>query len=165
MCPPCHDLLSPTDPLRSDRMKERSFLLLASLVLFSFTLAAQESTVKGKLGGTVYDPSGAVIAKAKVTLVGPTGTRTAISDDEGRFAFDLLTPGFYSVRGEASGFKATEIRQVEVFVNRTSSIRLQLEPGGTSEVVEVSAAAAGVDEASTKLETSLNDTFYAQLPV
>src|SRR5581483_12259122 len=86
MCPPCHDLLSPTDPLRSDRMKERSFLLLASLVLFSFTLAAQESTVKGKLGGTVYDPSGAVVAKAKVTLVGPTGTRTAISDDEGRFA-------------------------------------------------------------------------------
>ena len=33
-----------------------------------------------------------------------------------------------------------------------------------SEVVEVTGASVGVDVASTKLETSLNDTFYNQIP-
>jgi hypothetical protein len=42
---------------------------------------------------------------------------------------------------------------------------VNLEPGGNSEVVEVTAESAGVDVAATKLETSLNDTFYSQIPV
>jgi hypothetical protein len=146
-------------------MKLGSILFTTFALLFSFSMFAQESTVKGGLNGTVVDSTGAVVANAKVTLVGPIGTKTATSNGAGNFAFDLLTPGTYSVRTEASGFKSTEIKAVEVNVNRTSNIRVTLTPGGASEVVEVSAAAAGVDEASTKLETSLNDTFYNQMPV
>lgn len=146
-------------------MKVRSTLLTTFCLLFSLSMFAQESTVKGGLGGTVVDTTGAVVANAKVTLVGPTGTKAANTDGQGRFAFDLLSPGSYTVRTEASGFKSTEIKAVEVLVNRNSNIRVTLTAGGASEVVEVSAAAAGVDEASTKLETSLNDTFYNQIPV
>jgi hypothetical protein len=146
-------------------MKSRSIIFSAFLVLLSLGLLAQESTVKGNLAGTVFDSSGAVVPKATVTMTGPIGKKTVTTDSDGRFVFDLLTPGFYSIRAEASGFKATEIRQVEVLVNRTASIRVTLQAGGASEIVEVSAAAAGVDEASTKLETSLNDTFYSQMPV
>ncbi len=146
-------------------MTSRGIAFSAIVLLLSLSLFGQESTVKGSLGGTVYDPSGAVVAKAKVTIAGPIGTRTTNTDGEGRFDFDVLTPGFYSVRAEAAGFKATEIKQVEVFVNRTSTIRVNLEPGGVSEVVEVTAESAGVDVAATKLETSLNDTFYSAIPV
>jgi len=146
-------------------MTFRSITLSAIVFLLSLSLFGQESTVKGSLGGTVYDPSGAVVAKAKVTIIGPIGNKTTSADGEGRFDFDVLTPGFYSVRVEAAGFKATEVSKVEVFVNRTSSIRVNLEPGGVSEVVEVTAESAGVDVAATKLETSLSDTFYTQLPV
>jgi len=146
-------------------MKHVSKILSAFLLFFSLNLLAQESTVKGGLGGTVFDPSGAVVPKAKITMVGPIGTKTITTDAQGRFMFDLLTPGFYSIRAEASGFKSTEIKQVEVLVNRTASIRVTLQAGGASEVVEVNAASAGVDEGSTKLETSLNDTFYSQMPV
>jgi len=128
-------------------------------------LLAQESSVKGNLRGTVFDSTGAVVTRAKVAMTGPTGNRTTMSDSEGRFTFDLLTPGYYSVRAEQTGFKATEIKQVEVYANRASTIRLTLEPGGSDEVVEVTAASIGVEEASTKLETSLNDTFYSQVPV
>ncbi len=146
-------------------MKHVSKILSAFLLFFSLNLLAQESTVKGGLGGTVFDPSGAVVPKAKITMVGPIGTKTITTDAQGRFMFDLLTPGSYSIRAEASGFKSTEIKQVEVLVNRTASIRVTLQAGGASEVVEVNAASAGVDEGSTKLETSLNDTFYSQMPV
>src|SRR5260370_20100251 len=135
------------------------------VLMFSAVLLAQESTVKGNVGGTVTDSTDAVVAKAKVTMIGPIGTKTVTTDAEGRFMFDLLTPGYYTIKAEASGFKATEIKQVEVLVNRTASVRVTLQAGGASEIVEVSAAPAGVDEASTKLGTSLNDTFYNQLPV
>ena len=146
-------------------MKYRSIILSIAVVCFGVGLLAQESTVKGNLGGTVFDSSGAVVTGAKITMVGPIGTKTTTSDANGHFEFDLLTPGMYSVKSEASGFKSTEVKQVEVFVNRTSSIHVTLQPGGAQEIVEVSAAAAGVDEGSTKLETSLNDTFYSQLPM
>lgn len=145
-------------------MKNRSLLIFLFSVLCTLPLLAQESSVKGNLGGTVFDSSGAVLANARVTMVGPIGTRTATSDSAGNFSFDQLTPGIYSVRAESSGFKATEVKQVEVFTNRTSSLRLTLEPGGSSEVVEVSAAAAGIDESATKMETNLNDTFYQNIP-
>jgi hypothetical protein len=141
-------------------------ILAPMLMLFlSAWLLAQESTVKGNLGGTIFDSTGAVVPRAKVTLTGPTGSKTTASDSEGRFLFSLLTPGSYSVRAEQTGFKSVEIKQVEVFTSRTSAIRLTLEPGGATEVVEVTAAAVGVDVSSTKLETSLNDTFYQQIPV
>jgi len=146
-------------------MTVRRMMLSAAVLLISVSLFGQESTVKGSLGGTVFDSSGAVVAGAKVSTVGPIGNKMTTSDGEGRFEFDLLTPGFYSIKVAASGFKGTEVKQIEVFVNRTSTIRVSLEPGGAAEVVEVTAESAGVDEGSTKLETSLNDTFYSQIPV
>src|SRR5712691_3490049 len=48
-------------------------------------LVAKESTVKGDVSGTVIDPSGAVVANAKVTVGGPIGTKTATSDLQGKF--------------------------------------------------------------------------------
>jgi Carboxypeptidase regulatory-like domain/Photosynthesis system II assembly factor YCF48/Putative zinc-finger len=111
------------------------------------SLPSQESTVKGNLGGMILDPSGAVVGNARVTMVGPVGAKTATSDPQGRFVFDLLTPGSYSIKAEASGFKATEIKQVAVLDNKTSALQIRLEPGSASEVVEVSAAAPVVDKA------------------
>ncbi len=145
-------------------MNCRNILLSIVALLCGVGLLAQESTVKGNLGGTVFDSSGAVVAGAKVTLVGPTGTSTITTDSEGRFAFNRLTPGSYSVKAEAKGFKATQIKAAEVLTNRTSSLRLTLEPGGSTEVVEVSAETAGIDENATKMETNLNDTFYQNIP-
>ena len=52
-----------------------------------------------------------------------------------------------------------------MFTNRTSTGPVSLVPGAATETVEVSATSAGVDEAATKMETNLNDTFYSQMPV
>jgi hypothetical protein len=105
-----------------------------------------KSALKGSLGGTILDPSGAVVGNAKITMIGPIGTKSATSDPQGRFSFDLLAPGSYSIKAEASGFKATEIKQVAVLEHKSSTLQVRLEPGTTSEVVEVSAAAPSVGE-------------------
>src|SRR5260221_3637326 len=106
-------------------MGKRSFsvVLLCALVvlLLGIHSLAQESSVKGNLGGVVLDPTGAVIPGAKVTLTGPTGTSTIESDAEGRYRFPLLAPGFYSVRVEKQGFKTAEVKSVDVAVGHTAS--------------------------------------------
>jgi len=140
-------------------------LILPTFLLLSFGLLAQESAVKGNLSGVISDSSGAVVTGSTVTLTGPIGTKTTTTGSEGRFTFDLLTPGFYTVSAEMKGFRTVETKNIEVFANKTSSVRLTLEPGVAKEVVEVSAAAVTVDTSSTGLAANLNDTFYENLPV
>jgi hypothetical protein len=108
-----------------------------------YALSAGKS---GNLGGTINDLSGAAVANAKVTTVGPAGEKTATSDPEGRFVFSSLTPGTYSIKAEASGFKSGEIRQVAVLDNKTSTVGVKMEPGSSSEAIEVTGAAAALNE-------------------
>src|SRR5689334_12001130 len=80
----------------------RYAVVLVTFLLLGLCLpvVAQETTVKGNLGGTVFDATGAVIPNAKVTLTGPIESRKANSDPTGNFMFRLLTPGWYSVKVE-----------------------------------------------------------------
>ncbi len=125
---------------------------------------AQESAVKGNLGGVVVDSTGAVVPGAKVTLTGPTGNTTVMSDNEGNFNFSRLVPGVYAVKVEKEGFKATDVKSVEVAIGRTSSLKMQLAPGAANETVEVSAEAVTVDTSSTASGSDLSDTFYSKVP-
>jgi hypothetical protein len=103
------------------------------------------STATSSLEGVIVDASGAVVSNAKVTTVGPAGAKIATSDSEGRFSFDQLPPGFYSVKAEANGFKAAEITQVAVLDNKLSDLRVTLDVGASSDVVEVTGAAVEID--------------------
>lgn len=152
----------------SNLMSKRILLgfLITALVLFlGLPGFAQESTVKGNLAGVVLDSSGAVVQGATITLSGPTGNRTAKTDVDGKFVFAALTPGVYGVKVEQTGFKAADVKGIEVATGRTSSLRMQLEPGAVSETVEVSANAVTVDTTSTATGANLNDAFYASVPV
>src|SRR5438874_8418957 len=81
---------------------------LALLTLFTLPAFAQgsaESSVRGNLAGTVVDSSGAVVTGAKVTISGPTGTKSDTTNQDGQFLFPLLSPGFYGVKVEKGSFK------------------------------------------------------------
>jgi Carboxypeptidase regulatory-like domain/Photosynthesis system II assembly factor YCF48/Putative zinc-finger len=102
---------------------------------------AKIAMVQGNVGGTLFDPSGAVIPNATISITGPGNSRIARSDPAGKFSFDHLAPGSYTVKAEAPGFKVIEVQQVAVLVNKDSNLRLTLEPGTAAEAVEASAAA------------------------
>ena len=103
---------------------------------------AKQAAAKPHLAGTVLDASGAVVPNARVTTVGPVGTEIVTSDAQGRFAFDVLRPGLYSVKADASGFSPVELKQVAIAANQSPSLKLTLVPGAAAETVEVSAQAA-----------------------
>jgi len=141
------------------------FALTALIFSLSAIGFAQESTVKGNLGGTVTDPSGAVVPGANVTVTGPTGERTATTDSEGRFLIQLLVPGYYSVRVGKEGFKTAEVKTAEVVTGRTSTVTLKLELGTSATTIEVNASSVEVDTTSTASGSNLTDNFYQSVPV
>jgi hypothetical protein len=141
------------------------FSLLVLCTLPALSQVSAESAVKGNVAGLVADPTGAVVPDAKVTLTGPTGTRTATTDGQGGFLFLLLTPGRYAVRVEKQGFKSSELRDINVDVNRTVNLKVGLETGAVTETIEVNANAITVDTASSAVTTNLSDDFYSKVPV
>src|SRR5262249_13292448 len=139
--------------------------MLLCLLVSAGAAFGQDIATKGAISGKVADSTGAVIPNAKVTVSGPTGERVATANEAGDFEFTNLIPGKYNVKAELSGFKSTLVPDVEVFVGKTSSLKLTLEAGNITEVVEVTAGAATVDTGSTAVGANLNDQLYENLPL
>ena len=104
-------------------MKFRNFpLLLVFAFLLSFQSLKAQTPGTGALTGTVKDPSGGVIPSATVTLTSVTTgqARTTMTGADGVYHFNLLPPGNYRVRIEASGFKPVEVPSVTVAVTASA---------------------------------------------
>ncbi len=98
--------------------------------------------VNATLLGTVTDSSGAVVGTAKVTI---TETNTAVSragetNSSGNYAFPDLPPGQYTVSVELEGFKKESRRNIDLIVNSSTRVDVQLRPGAITESVEVTGA-------------------------
>jgi protocatechuate 3,4-dioxygenase beta subunit len=73
--------------------------LLWTWLLF-FPARAESQTAS--LHGQVFDPSGAVVPQATVTLTGSSGdAKTATTDHHGSYVFMALPPGPYTVQATA----------------------------------------------------------------
>ncbi|WP_082662070.1 TonB-dependent receptor [Terracidiphilus gabretensis] len=115
----------------------RTLLLFLCAVAAPMAVVAQ--TAVTALHGTITDPSGAVISKAKLSIVNPdTGFKSEhITGDRGEYAFEQITPGTYTVQADAPGF-APQKQIVELLVNqpRTIDFKLGVASSG-AETVEV----------------------------
>ena len=127
------------------------FRFVSILALCAITAFGQ--AVNGSLVGTVTDNSGASAPNAKVTLTATgTGlTQTTNSNQSGNYSFNNLPPGTYKVEVELAGFRRALRQGVDVLVNSTIRVDLELQPGVVSEVINVSAEAA-------LLQTDRSDT-------
>jgi hypothetical protein len=100
---------------------------------------AQAQHIRGALEGNVRDPNGAIVQGANVTLRN-TGTGreiTVITNEEGRFNFQNLEAGTYTLTIEKSGFRKYMASDVTVKVGSVTPLVAQLEVGQAQEVVEV----------------------------
>jgi hypothetical protein len=111
--------------------------VLAAVPVFS-------QAVTGTLLGTVTDASGATVPGAKVGLTEEkTGvSRASETTTAGYYAFPDLAPGVYTVTIQQTGFKRGVRQNVEVLVNTTIRVDMQLQTGDVSESIEVTADAA-----------------------
>jgi Carboxypeptidase regulatory-like domain len=136
-----------------------AFLLIAAL-------AAGQST-GGRILGRVADPSGAVLANVRVTLVNEaTGvSRDTQTNASGDYVFPEVPVGNYRVEFELSGFKKDVRRDVRLELNQVLMLNVSMQIGQAKEVVEVTSEAPLVDTTSTQLGAVVNDRAVSQLPL
>lgn len=140
-----------------------SGLVLACL-LFSATAAAQTTS---NIEGTVKDPHGAVVSGAdiKVTSQSLTVDRTTKSDENGFFRITALPAGTYTMTVSGSGFANSTIQNVELTLNRTITLEVQLEVGKVNEQINVSAEAVLIDPTTAATGGTVTPRQIQDMPV
>ena len=152
--------------LKALRRVAALFVLFALAVVgFSARLAAQ--TVTGQIAGTVTDPSGGVIAGAKVTLTYTlTGqTREVETGSSGDFVFPELVPGNYQVTVAQAGFETYTQKDIVVAASeRVALHEIQLSVGNVATEVTVTANQAHVETDSSEHGQLLTEHQYQDTP-
>jgi hypothetical protein len=125
-------------------MKHLRLVCALSLLALCGARSGYSQAVHATLLGTVTDIGGGVVPNAKVTI---TETNTGVShtgntNESGNFTFADVPPGAYSVTVEQSGFKKEVRQNIDVAINSSTRVDIQLSPGSVSETIEVTAAAA-----------------------
>ena len=104
------------------------FLIILSL-LVSASLAAQ--THRASVRGTVYDPKGAAIPGASISLTSlETGDiRSATTNSDGEYAISSLPPGDYDIKIQSQGFESF-VQKVALLVNQERRLDVELRISG-----------------------------------
>jgi hypothetical protein len=152
--------------------KTRTVTRTLLLVLLGVFLLAASSKSYGQdtnasLSGTVTDQSNAVIPGAKLTLTNQaTGFQTNfVSDAAGEFAFNNLTPGKYNLNTTATGFKSAAQTGIELAVNQTARLDVQLSIGKADETVTVIGDASLINFENPTLEGGISPETLQDFPL
>ncbi|HJX89364.1 MAG TPA: TonB-dependent receptor [Pyrinomonadaceae bacterium] len=140
-----------------------------ALATFFFTLTSLVAgqDYRGKVQGSVKDENGGAILGAQVVLRNvKTGVEvTRNSDNEGRYVFDFVDPGDYTLTAEQSGFKKAVQENVVVRVRGDISVDLKMAVGGVTETVTVEAAPVAVQFNSSSTLLTIENKVIDQLPI
>ena len=117
-------------------------LSVALLTVLASSLPAQE--YRGRIQGSVTDSTQAVIVGATVTLANAqTGViSTRQTNESGRYLFDLVLPGTYSVTVQLQGFQRFVQEKILLVSRGDVTVDAVLKPGDVREAVTVTDQAA-----------------------
>ena len=143
------------------------FWLSVVAILAGLVSSALGQSSSGRILGRVADPTGAVLASVKVTLINEaTGaTRDQTTNGSGDYSFVEVVPGVYDMQFELTGFKKSVQKGITVDISQVVTLNKTLDIGGTQEVVEVTSEAQQVDTTSTQLGAVINDRSVNELPL
>lgn len=122
---------------------------------------------RGKLQGVIADENGAPIPGTKVVLTNETTnvSVTAMTNDDGRYKFDFIEPGMYSVLAEKEGFKKTVQQNLTVRIQGDLTLDLKLAIGNVDATVTVEDTPVSVQFNSSGSSLTLDNTTVDQMPV
>jgi len=119
-------------------------LLLSLLfLLLGGGVAVRAQELRASISGRVADPSGSAIPGAQVVVnhVDTNVSHAAVTNEAGRYTVLFLQPGRYRTTVEAAGFKKFVRENVVLGTSERGSLDVQLELGGLTESVTVTAEA------------------------
>jgi len=146
--------------------KSLSISLLCLVVCLAFSgSAAAQSIVTGGFGGTITDPTGAVVPDAALTISNDAtnDTFTATTSATGGYQFSLLKPGTYTLTIKKDGFK-TITRKVNVLLGQNSTVNAEMEIGASATTVEVTSEGALLQTENANIATTFDTRTVQNIP-
>ena len=135
------------------------------LLTFSSGLMAQSLGGAGTIGGTVTDPSGAVISQATIEIRNPiTGYKQATrADGSGTFRLLNVPPNPYHLQVSALGFAPSE-QDITVRTSVPINLTIPLALAGETTTMNVEATGETLVETDPSSHTDVNRDLMDKLP-
>ena len=148
------------------RWIERIAMAMAALVCVTVGTAAAQVTT-GAILGVVTDNTKAAVPGATVTVHNTeTGQdRVVVTDGSGRYRAEALDPGAYDVTVELTGFRPAQTKGVALAIGQNAVVDVQLELGGITEKVTVSAEPATVATRESSVAGLVDQAQIRELPL
>lgn len=145
------------------RLRASRWVLLLAWV--GLPLTGQE--FRATINGTVTDPTGAVVPGVTVEIrnLATNALITAQTNEAGLYVAPFIPPGRYTVSAGREGFKRAVREDVEVRVGDRLRIDFQLELGGVTERVVVSASAELLETSTAARGQVIDSQKVAEMPL
>jgi hypothetical protein len=139
---------------------------IAVVVLCLAACVPAFSQTFGEITGEVKDATGALVPGVAVTVTNTAtnAQRSTTSNEAGIYSFPSLAPGSYNVRAEKAGFKAYTAK-IDVSVQQTVRLDLDMAVGSVAETVEVSGAVQLLTTENATLGTVIENKRIVELPL
>lgn len=151
----------------SSKIQQLFGVVLASVLGLSACTSIYAQVVGGSILGTVADPTGAVIPRARVTIknVATEISQVAPTDERGNYSAANLLPGNYSITVTAPGFATGVQTGITVTVGSQQIINLKLSVGSTRQEVRVGTVQTGVHLTTSEVSYEIGTTEVRTLPL
>jgi hypothetical protein len=147
----------------TDRRDLRILLVLASLLLLPAIASAQSAIV-----GLLTDDSGAVLPGVTVEATSPVmieGSRSAVTDGQGRYRIPELRPGTYKLTFALPGFGTVVRDGVTLPAAFVATVNAEMKVGSLEETINVSGSAPQVDVSQASRTTVIARDIIDTLPI
>ncbi len=141
------------------------FVVGVSLLILVFGSATGQEVTSGTIEGTVEDTQGAPLPGVRVILSSAQGTKTEVTDANGRFVFTHLPAASdYSLKATLQGFNTVERQSLEVRLGSRLRIEIIL-TAGITEQIEVVGEAPVVDLSTTTTGATITSELMSTIPI
>src|SRR6266566_2152564 len=136
------------------------------LALLVFCAQSSGQLTLSTVRGAATDPTGAVVAKAAISLtnIETNAKREVLTGETGDFEIPDLQRGTYRLTATASGFKTFIADQIILEGSQIRRINVTLEVGGVGTEVTVVAGAAVIQTDTAKIQTDVNTSKHFDNP-
>jgi len=144
----------------------RKRIVLSVMMAFVCVAGAYAQGGNVSISGTVTDPSGAVIAGAKVTVTAKATSlvREDTTNSAGQFNITALPPSTYTVNVSSSGFKQYA-QDVVMLADTVRNMDVHLQVGQATDQVTVEASSVQVNTVSPVLGQVIEHSRLTDLPL
>ena len=141
--------------------------LRLGVVSAAFLVSVVAQDARGRIGGRITDSTGAAVSAAEVTVSNPTTgvLLRAKPSEAGAYDVPYLSPGVYTVRVSAPGFKTYERASLEVRVADRLTIDVALEVGAVNDSITVSGQASLLETSTASLGRVVDTKRILELPL